>query len=319
MARPGTNAQAALVLAAALTTAACAPGCGDAAGNADRDGPAPDQSPAAGDERRRPVVETVPGDSPRPFLDPDAGPTTALGRLRAQYLPVWTSDFDWAFPPETCGTAWELDGVAAPTASANVAVLGDFATAAALAVMRYEHQLSRALADPTLLSQLCVATASVDPARSEALDVLETYLESGIRRTGEPVYPEEVWIVAVGPTTAIAVACVTPGYPATTGSSGETLAPSQAPSRLHAYLLTVATGLEDEVADVSYRVANGTNRPAEDCSGLQDWAVEWDGTVQGWIDEGQIWKSLGLILTADGICGTPPPGGPDECPKDWPR
>ena len=49
-------------------------------------------------------------------------------------------------------------------------MLGDFATAAALTVMRYEHQFSRALAEPTALSQLCVATAAVEPARSDALE-----------------------------------------------------------------------------------------------------------------------------------------------------
>ena len=88
----------------------------------------------------RPVVQVHSDGGSPAFLDPGADPSTDLGRLRAQHLPVWTSDFDWAFPPEACDTAWELDGIAEPTAGADIAVLGDFATAAALTVMRYEHQ-----------------------------------------------------------------------------------------------------------------------------------------------------------------------------------
>ncbi len=267
----------------------------------------------------RPAVEVPSGGDPLRFLDPAAEPSTDLGRLRAQHLPVWTSDFDWAFPPEACATAWELDGIAEPTAGADIAVMGDFVTAAALTVMRYEHQLSRALADPSPLAQLCVATATVEPARTDDLTVLASYLATGTRRSAPAAYPDEVWIVAVSPTAAVSVACVTPGYPSVVSAAGETLAPAQSPTRLQAYLLSVSRGLEDQVADISYRVSNASHRPAEDCGELDAWALEWDGHVQTWIGEGQIWEPLGAILTADEICESPPPDGPDECPKDWPR
>ena len=72
------------------------------------------------------------------------------------------------------------------------------------------------------------------------------------------------------------------------------------------------------MADTSYRVSQASHRPAEDCSGLDAWAAEWDGHVQTWIDEGQVWALDGRILTVDGICDSPPPEGPDECPRDWP-
>ncbi len=308
-----------LAVGIVLLLGACAEGSrtGDAA--AAPDGAASDR--AASDRAAtvdRPIVEVPPRGRSLPFLDPDADPSTALGRLRAQHLPVWTSDFDWAFPPEVCDSAWELDGIAEPASGADVAVLGDFATAAALTVMRYEHQLSRALADPSPLVQLCVATASVESARADALGVLASYLEIGTRRSEPAAYPEEVWIVAVSPTSALAVACVTPGYPAVVASDGDVIEASRAPSRLQAYLLTVSRGLEDQVTDISYRVSNATHRPVEDCGGLDAWALEWDGHVQTWIAEGQIWEPLGAILTADGICDSPPPNGPQECPKDWP-
>ena len=180
------------------------------------------------------MVEVPAGDGLETVLDPDAEPTTDLGRLRARHLPVWTPDFDWAFPPEACHTAWELDGIAEPAWDFDIAVLGDFATAAALSVMRYEHQLSRALADPSPLAQLCVATASVEPARTEALSVLESYLATGARRAEPAVYPDEVWILAVNSTSALSVACVTSGYPTVVGAGGETISPAQSPARLQA-------------------------------------------------------------------------------------
>ena len=315
MGRPSRFTSLALTVLTLLGGTACASqsdGIEQAAASVDA---VPD--PAAAVDR--PVVEMPAGDGWGPFLDPAAEPRTDLGRLRAQHLPVWTSDFDWAFPPEACGTAWELDGIAEPTASADIAVMGHFATAAALTVMRYEHQLSRALADPNPLTQLCVATATVEPARSDALGVLESYLATGARRSEPAAYPEEVWLLAVGPASAVSVACVTPGYPSVVGATGETLEPTQSPTRLQAYLLSVSRGLEDQVADISYRVSNASHRPVEDCSGLGAWAAEWDGHVQTWIDEGQIWEPLGAILTADEICESPPPDGPDECPKDWPQ
>ena len=308
--------RAAAALVAVLVAAACAVGT---RGGASSGGRASDSGSATDSARRRPVVEVPAVNGTLPFLDPDAEPTTALGRLRAQHLPVWTSDFDWAFPPEVCGSAWELDGIAEPTGAGDIAVLGDFATAAALTVMRYEHQLSRALADPTPLAQLCVALASVEPARSDALSVLESHLETGARRSEPAAYPEEVWIVGIGQWAALAVACVDPGYPAVVGADGETIEPAQSPARLAAYQLPVSRGLEDQITDISYRVSDTAHRPAPDCDSLDAWANEWDGHMQTWIAEGQIWEPLGAILTADGICESPPPDGPDECPRDWPQ
>ena len=310
----GASAALAVIVALAAGVGACADGPRTGRSVTDEEAAAPDRAAAAD----RPVVEVPSGQAPA-FLDPDAAPGTDLGRLRARHLPVWTADFDWAFPPEACGTAWELDGIAEPTADAEIAVLGDFATAAALTVMRYEHQFSRALAEPSALAQLCVATATLEPARSDDLAVLASYLAAGARRSEPAAHPEEVWIVAVGPTAAVSVACVTPGYPAVVGAGGETVAPAGAPARLQAYLLSVSRGLEDQVVDISYRVSGATHRPAEDCTELDAWALEWDGHVQTWMAEGQVWTPLGAILTADGICDSPPPDGGDECPNDWPR
>ena len=310
---------AALAVVVALAAAACGEGSDTGGGAAIAGDSQSGDGPAGGRGADRPVVQVLSEGGPLPFLDPDAEPSTDLGRLRARHLPVWTSDFDWAFPPEACDTAWELDGIAEPAAGADIAVLGDFATAAALTVMRYEHQFSRALADPSPLAQLCVATATVEPARTNDLTVLASYLATGARRSEPAAYPDEVWILDVSPTAAVAVACVTPGYPAVVGAGGETIESAQSAARLQAYLLSVSRGLEDQVADVSYRVSNATHRPAEDCGELEAWAAEWDGHVQAWIDEGQIWEPLGAILTADAICESPPPDGPDECPRDWPQ
>ena len=313
-------AGAALAVVVALAAVACGQGS-DTGGEAAAGGSPQSGGDPAGDRSDdRPVVQVLSEGGPLPFIDPDAEPTTSLGRLRARHLPVWTRDFDWAFPPEACHTAWELDGIAEPAAAGvEIAVLGDFVTAAALTVMRYEHQFSRALADPSPLAQLCVATATVDPARTNDLTVLASYLAAGARRSEPAAYPDEVWILAVSPTAAVAVACVTPGYPAVMGAEGETIEPSQSPTRLQAYLLSVSRGLEDQVADISYRVSNATHRPAEDCGELDTWALEWDDHVRTWIDEGQIWEPLGAILTAEAICESPPPDGPDECPEDWPQ
>ncbi|MDE2754684.1 MAG: hypothetical protein OXI83_19110 [Gemmatimonadota bacterium] len=310
---------AALAVVVALAAVACGQGSDTGGGATAGGSPQTAGDPAGDRDADRPVVQVLSEGGPLPFLDPDAEPTTALGRLRARHLPVWTRDFDWAFPPDACGTAWELDGIAEPTAGADIEVLGDFATAAALTVMRYEHQFSRALADPSPLAQLCVATATVEPARTNDLTVLASYLDTGARRSEPAAYPDEVQILAVSPTAAVAVACVTPGYPAVVGAEGETIEPARSPTRLQAYLLSVSRGLEDQVADISYRVSNATHRPTEDCGELEAWALEWDAHVQTWMDEGQIWEPLGAILTADAICESPPPGGPDECPKDWPK
>ena len=246
------------------------------------------------------------------------GPSTPLGELRARHLPVWTPDFDWAFPPQVCASAWELDAIAEPDPGADLLAMGDFATAAALTVMRYEHQFSRALAAPSPQAQLCLAVASVDPLRSENLNVLASYLDVGARRSQPAAYPAEVVLVGVSEAAVMAVACVVPGYSDVVGVDGAALQTATAPARLQAYLLTVSSGLEDQVADTSYRVSQASHRAADDCSGLDAWAAEWDGHVQTWIDEGQIWASDGRTLTADGICDSPPPQGPDECPDDWP-
>ena len=307
MAAAGPGISAALALVAMLAAAACAEISTTRADGADG-GDWMSGSSAGADGARRPVVEVPPGDSSLPFLDPDAEPTTDLGRLRAQHLPVWTSDFDWGFPPEACDTAWELDGIAEPTSVGNSAVLGDFATAAVLAVMRYEHQLSRALADPTPLAQLCVATASVDPARSESLDLLASRIRNGSRSPDPAAYPDEVVVVGASETSVVAVACTTPA-----GPEG-----ARSPARLQAYLLLLSRGLEDRVADISFRVSDVAHRVAADCAGLEAWAAEWHGHVQDWIAQGQIWEPANLTFTVEGICGSPPSQGPDECPRDWP-
>ncbi len=319
MARASRGGVAALALVMALAVTACAESSDTAIAGAAAGSSSQSESASAADRGAdRPVVQVLSAQAPA-FLDPDADPSTALGRLRAQHLPVWTSDFDWAFPPEVCDSAWELDAIAKPTVDADIAVLGDFATAAALTVMRYEHQFSRALADPSPLAQLCVAAASVEPARSDALGVLASYLTTGARRSEPAAYPDEVWIVAVSPISALSVACVTPGYPAVVETDGETIAPAQSSARLQTYLLSVSRGLEDQVTDISYRVSNASHRPAQDCGELDAWALEWNGHVQTWIAEGQIWEPLGAILTAEQICESPPPDGPEECPRDWPQ
>jgi hypothetical protein len=199
-------------------------------------------------ERRGPVVEVLPPAGEQlPPLDPDARPTTPLGALRARYFPIWASDFDGAFPPDACGTAWELDGIARPVTNVDVSLYGDARIMAALAVMRYEYLLSRALTDPTPLAQLCVAVGAVDPARAEALGQLATRIDqsrhgrpdepSEPSRTSEPSqanrpsqpdepsqsrgpgqpsapssaavgYPDAVTILASGPSVVIAAACI---------------------------------------------------------------------------------------------------------------
>ena len=252
------------------------------------------------------------------FLDAAADPRTELGRLRARSLPVWTPELDSAFPPEVCDSAWELDSIAEPDSRADVTVLGDFATAAALTVMRYEYQLSRALADPGALAQLCVGVAAVDPRRGEDLNVLASHLTSGSRRAGPAVYPDEVVIVAAGEASVVAVACVADGYSDVLDASGAVIEPGAAPARLQAYLLALSRGLEDQVTDISYRVSAAVAEPAAGCAGLTAWADRWDAQVQAWIDEGQIWEPVGLVLEAAAICDSPPADEPRDCPLHWP-
>ena len=218
-----------------------------------------------------------------------------------------------------CNSAWELDGVAVADPGANLEALGDFAYAAALTVMRFEHQYSRALAHPQLLSQLCVAVASVDPQRSEALDTVTAYLHNGTRRTEAAGYPSDVVLVAVNNAAVVAVACVSPGYSDVVDADGTLVEAAASPARLQAYLLNLSTGLEDTVTDVSYRVADTSAEPADDCSELDAWTDQWHANVQGWIAEGRIWEPMGMIVTATDMCESPPVDGPDECPRDWPQ
>ena len=301
---------AVLALVAVLATTACAPWRpGETAPGGD---PA-DGDPAAARARQDLVVEVPRLNGWQPFLDPSADPATALGQLRAQHLPVWTPDLDWAFPPQVCGTAWELDGIAGPAADAELAVLGDFATAAALAVMRYEHQLSRALADPTPLAQLCVATAAVDPARSQILALVASHIRDGTRSPSPASHPDEVVLVGASESSVVAVAC-TPAAGAVPAAE-----PAARPARLQAYLLTASRGLEDQVVDISYRVSNTTHRSAKGCASLAAWADEWRDHIQAWIVEGQLWEQLGLTLTAEGICASLLVDGPRECPRQWPQ
>ena len=298
--------------------AACGTGTSTGDDAATRTGREPTTAAAVLD---RPVVEVpaaVENSGGTAFLDAGADPRTELGRLRARYLPVWTSEFDSAFPPEVCDSAWELDSIAEPDGRADVAVLGDFVTAAALTVMRYEYQLSRALADPSALAQLCVGVAAVDPRRGDDLSIVASYLTSGARRAEPAVYPDEVVIVAASETSVVAVACVAAGYSDVLDAGGAVIEPARAPARLQAYLLSLSRGLEDRVTDISYRVSTALAEPAADCGGLAEWAARWDAHVQAWIDEGQIWEPVGLVLEATAICDSPPADGPEECPLRWP-
>ena len=288
-----------------MTVAAVlAAACGGDADTATGDLPAPATGQAAG--ASGPVVEAVSVPA-RPPLDPSADPRTPLGQLRAGYLPVWSPDFDWAFPPEVCGSDWALDAVAEPTSSANLGVLGDVPAAAALSVMRYEHLVSRALADPDVLGQLCVAVATVGATRTDTLNLLAAHLHNGTRSAEPPGHPDDVTIIAASPTEALAAACL----PDTSAGDGE------APSTLRAYLLTVARGLEDNVTDISYRVSGVTQRPATDCGDLGSWAAEWEQQAADWAAGGEIWATVARTVTTAELCDPPPPNGPDECPRDW--
>ena len=149
------------------------------------------------------------------------------------------------------------------------------------------------------------------------MDLLASYLLIGIRSAEPTAYPDEVTIVALNPTAALAVACVTPGYPGVVTSEGDMVEDALGPVRLQAYLLSTSRGLEDSVTDTSYRVSDINHRPAENCGELDDWAAEWDRQAEAWAAEGEIWGPAGQTINADQLCEFPPPDGPDECPKDW--
>lgn len=279
------------------------------------------QGPAAAGNGDQPVVTLLPSQAGhRPPLDPDADPRTALGRLRAGYFPVWTPEFDGAFPPHACGTAWELDGIAEPAGGIDISLYGDVPIMAALAVMRYEHLVSRALSDPTPVEQLCVAVGSVGPARAAALKSLHAALEAGEPGAMSASHPSEVTLLAVGPSAALAVACF--GAPAADAAADarDSDARSVAErSYLGAYLLRVSRGHEDRVADTSYRVFDLDRRESPDCAGWQPWLARWESTIDGWLEEGQNWQHSVQQVSVEAICDTPSAAGETDCPRQWIR
>ena len=301
-----------LGLAVAAVTVLAA-GCGSESQAARVDLP-PSAPPASEDSG--PVVEVVPVRTTPP-LDPNAAPTTPLGELRARYLPVWSSDFDWAFPPEVCGSDWPLDAIAEPTTKADLTVLGDPVAAAALSVMRYEHLLSRAMASPDLLGQLCVAVATVGTARTDALNLLASHLGAGSREIGPALSPDAVTIVATNPAGALGVACVMPGYPTLVTDNGDVIESATDIARLQAYLLTASLGLEDEVLDTSLRVSNVVDSTADGCGGLDSWTAEWSAQAEEWADAGELWGLVGRTVSAKELCASKPVDESGECPWDW--
>ncbi|MYD32973.1 MAG: hypothetical protein F4W98_03720 [Acidimicrobiales bacterium] len=295
-------------------------------------------APAAAREAE---FEVVPPRVPaRPAIDPAAAPQTPLGALRAGWLPLWSPAFDSAFPPEVCGSAWELDAIAEPTSGVAMSLYGDVAALAALAVMRYEHLWAAVTASPSRVGQLCVAVASVGETRTEALATLAVLLaqaedesaddagaagvppvsgvgadaDEGALSAQAPAalrFPASVTVIAVAPTAALATACVA----ADADDAGES--PGSAGVWLRAYELATARGIEDRVADVSYRVARTLSEPADDCSALPAWVQRWAAQVQAWLDEGRYWEPLGATVTADRLCASPSLRGVDECPYEW--
>lgn len=257
---------------------------------------------AAASSAERPVVEVVlPQAMHLPPMDPGATPRTPLGALRSRYLPVWSADLDWAFPPDTCGSAWELDGIAAPASGVEISQYGDPPTMAALAVMRYEDLMSRAFAQPTPLGQLCVAVGSVPPQRSEALENLARSIARSEAEAPTHLQPRAVTLLAVGPNSALAVACIQETLQETQDSSPRE-STTATTVRLRAYLLRVAQGLEDSIYDVSYRVADVSTESAANCEALDNWIGEWIHAVERWLDEGQIWTILPVTRDAISVC-----------------
>lgn len=314
-ARIGARPVALVVVLAAVAVAAC----GDQPGSSDPLDEAAlfDIAAAAESGARRADGPVVEAGSPVVHAAPGADPTTPLGRVRARHLLVWHPELDWAFPPQVCDSAWELDAVAVQDPAADAARLDDLPTAAALAVMRYEHLYSGALHRPRPLAQLCVAVGAVDPVRSENLAVLASYLSDGLSRQEPPTHPQQVTVLATGASGMLAVACMTPGYP-TVVADGEVVEAPAAPARLQAYLLSLARGIEDDVADVSLRVSQAAPRRAQSCGELGAWTSEWRSHVRGWINEGQVWKPLDVTITVEQVCRRGSPEVPADCPNNWP-
>lgn len=302
-------------IALAVVAAACAANA-DTTGLTTRDGGNSEGTDFEGGslvvQLSPPAVEQLPS------LDPTADPKTQLGVLRSRYFPVWTSDFDWAFPPTTCNSAWELDGIATVVPGVDMAQYGEAPTMAALAVMRYEHQVSRSLAEPSPLAQLCIAVGSVDVARERAMQALKSRLDGDVRGEAPVGVPGEITILAASPSSMLAVACVAPDLQQWPSRIDDRQVGSRE-ARLTAYLLKIAQGREDRVVDLSYRVSSVEERMAADCSGLPAWVAAWEQRVAAWIDAGQIWAPVNAAFSAADVCVESAPSTPHECPTDWLR
>ncbi len=303
------GASAVLAVALSCSSGADPPGTGSAPEALSQ----PDA--AASEEQGAFSLGADPPEAGAPGAEQNAEPQTALGRLRARYFPKWSSELDWAFPPEVCKSAWELDAIAAPTDYVDSQVLGDAHKAAALAVMRYELLTSRALFEPSVLSQVCVATVALPPARTTNLEVLASYIDRESRRAETPNHPEAVEIIAEAPAAVLAVACVKPGYATVLSADGEVLEQPQAPARLQTYMLALASGQEDQVADVTLRVSRLFHRPADSCEELLEWVGEWRLQVEAWIAEGQLWYATDVRITEEGLCTNERRA--EDCPRNW--
>lgn len=201
--------------------------------------------------------------------------------------------------------------MAVPVLDVDIGLYGEPGAMAALAVMRYEHLVSRAKAAPGPLAQLCIAVAAVDPVRRETLAAFAPLIDSALEGTGaaddrsggrpQATLPDTVTVIALSPSTALAAACVAVERSAV----------------LRAYQLVTARGIEDAAIDISYRVARTSERAAADCSGAPAWAAEWDQRVKDWIAEGQVWLPVGRSMTADDLCAAAAEPGADDCPQAW--
>lgn len=284
----------------------------------------------------RPLVEVVPRRAEqRVPLDPSADPRTPLGLLRALRFPVWTPDLDWAFPPEVCRSAWELDALAVPDAGADARAAGDVGIAAALSVMRFEYMMQRAFAEPGPLMQLCVSVVSVDPLRGGILRALQSRALSG--EHAPPGIPElpTVALVASAPAQVLAVACtaVMTAGAAADGAGGQRFWEAFGPdgsepegttrshdsgTRLGAYLLLLSHGIEDQAVDVSWRVARVHYDTGADCdASLEQWRGDWADRASVWSGQGQAWLPHAAEFTPSSICRAEQALVPTECPQDW--